>query len=397
MSRLLLIPLCLAALSAAGCQRDAAVAPTVIETQEVSSPEEGGAVSTAPVQPLPGAPPATPAPAPAAPDWSPLELAPGHAWISCELDYAAGDGLQLTGLDREQLRAALDACVANDVVRLRYRGKVNADLVALVERVTRAADALGIDSRVLDIDSSGGQVEDAIRVGDWIGGSHWTIWVREDSICHSACVFVLGSGDARVVGGRVGIHRIIRLSSTATTRAELNAELTAVYARVREYLERNGVSTVLADLMKSVPNRSLRLLTHDELRQYGLDGANPAQDDLDRVRLLDKCGDDFMRRRDAYVRAFDDRCRAPGREVAALNTCGLELRQTFGFPDEACPVESPLSEFNALAVARAPESREEGGADQDSGATGDAGRAPAPGDAALAQDGERARRTGDGG
>src|SRR5690606_19724717 len=152
--------------------------------------------------------------------------------------------------------------------------------------------------------------------------------------------------DSRVLAGRVGIHRIIRLSSTATSRHELNTELQAVYGTVRAYLERNGASPLLADVMKTVPNRSLRLLTAEELATYGLDGNNAAQDDLDRVRLLAKCGDDFMQRRDRWVRAFDQRCRA-GDTVHARNTCGLELRAGMGFPDDECPAESPLAEFNA--------------------------------------------------
>ena len=200
---------------------------------------------------------------------------------------------------------------------------------------------------MLDLDSSGGQVEDAIRAGDMIGGQHWTIWVREDSVCHSACVFVLAGGDSRRLAGRVGIHRIIRLSSTATSRGELNTELQAVYATVRAYLERNGASPLLADAMKTVPNRGLRLLAPEELRSYGLEGNNAAQDDLDRVRLLDLCGDDFMRRRDAWVRAFDQRCQGEV-GVYALNACGLRLRSDFGFPDDACPAQSPLAEFNEL-------------------------------------------------
>ena len=65
------------------------------------------------------------------------------------------------------------------------------------------------------------------------------------------------------------------------------------------------------------------------------------------MRLLDKCGDDFMRRRDAWVRAFDEQCREQG-QVHALNTCGLQLRRDFGFPDDDCPAESPLAEFNEL-------------------------------------------------
>lgn len=335
----------------AACQRTPAPVADQPQTLEVDSPEEGGAVSMAPVDHDADGAISLPEPDPTdAPlDWSEVELAAGQAWISCELDYVAqGDGAPLATLDRDAVEAALAPCAERGVMRLRYQGRVTADFNALMQRVTAVADALGIDKRVLDIDSAGGQVEDAIEVGDFIAESRWTLWVREGAVCHSACVFVLGAGDNRLITGRVGIHRIIRMSSTATTRAELNAELRAVYDRVTAYLERNGVAGAIADLMMAVPNRNLRLLTGEELRLYGLDGVNPAQDDLDRLRLMRQCGEDFVRRRDAFVRAFDTRCKRPDTELDALNSCGLALRADYGFPDETCPAESPLSEFDSV-------------------------------------------------
>ena len=107
--------------------------------------------------------------------------------------------------------------------------------------------------------------------------------------------------------------------------------------------------------MMAVPNRNLRLLTGDELGLYGLDGINPAQDDLDRLRLMRQCGEDFVARRDAFVRAFDASCKSSNGDLDALNSCGLELRKDYGFPDATCPAESPLSEFDALLVADKPE------------------------------------------
>ncbi|MDH7451513.1 hypothetical protein QF205_00260 [Luteimonas composti] len=330
-------------------------------TMEVASPEEGGAVSTAPVQVEEVGPPEVDAsePVPDEPegiDWSGLDLSPGQASLSCELDYAReGDGTPLAAFDEESLTSALEACAERGVMRLRYEGKVNAAFAAMMQRVTHVAEALEIDKRVLDIDSSGGMVEDAIRAGDRIAESRWTVWVREDAVCHSACVFILAAGDMRMVSGRIGIHRIIRMSSTASTRMELNRELRVVYDRVRDYLERNGAATAVADLMMAVPNRNLRLLTGEELGLYGLDGINPAQDDLDRLRLMRKCGEDFVSRRDAFVRAFDARCKTRNADLEMLNSCGLELRTDYGFPDESCPAESPLSEFDALLVADKPE------------------------------------------
>jgi ATP-dependent protease ClpP protease subunit len=363
--------LCLAACGL----RDDAEAPDEIETVELASPEAGGAVSTAPMEatngtqaPVAPEPPAVKA-AQAALDWSAVELVSGKAWIGCELDYAAGDGEQLSGLAREQIDALLQPCAERGVIRLRYQGKIAADFTALVQRVTQLAQDLGIEKRVLDIDSSGGLVEDAMRAGDVIADSHWTVWVREGAVCHSACMFILAAGDVRMISGRVGIHRIIRMSSTATTRLQLNKELRAVYSRVRDYLERNGVAVAVADLMMAVPNRNLRLLTREELREYGLDGINPVQDDLDRLQLMRRCGESFVARRDAFVRAFDARCKRPDLELDALNACGLELRAEFGFPDPVCPAESPLSEFDTaeLAIPDGEADTEEATASRDDG------------------------------
>lgn len=350
------------------CQRAEPVVTHGMVIEE-TGPQEGGAISTAPVKVTPAKPEAPrlarttvretarPVPEKKTVDWSPLELTSGVASISCELDYATlGDGEPLAKLDRDSVRAALEPCANGGVARLRYKGKVTAEFGSLVERVTQVANELDIGKRVLDIDSAGGQVEDAIQAGDFIGESRWTIWVREGAICHSACVFILSAGDTRMIAGRVGIHRIIRMSSTATTRAELNAELRVVYERVRDYLERNGAATAVADQMMAVPNRGLRLLTTEELELYGLDGVNPAQDDLDRLRLMRKCGEDFVSRRDSFVRAFDKRCKQPDTDVDALNACGLSLRTDYGFPDRACPAESPLSEFDRDTAGLVPPS-----------------------------------------
>ena len=348
----------LASLLLLGCRAQEGMEAT---TMEVASPEEGGAVSTAPVQVDQGEPLEVGAfePVPDEPegiDWSELDISPGQASLSCELDYAReGDGTPLTAFDEESVTTALEACAERGVMRLRYVGKVNAAFAAMMQRVTHVADVLEIDKRVLDIDSSGGMVEDAIRAGDRIAESRWTVWVRENAVCHSACVFILAAGDMRMVSGRIGIHRIIRMSSTASTRMELNRELRVVYDRVRGYLERNGAATAVADLMMAVPNRNLRLLTGEELGLYGLDGINPAQDDLDRLRLMRKCGEDFVSRRDAFVRAFDARCKTRNTDLEMLNSCGLDLREGYGFPDESCPTESPLSEFDALLAADKPE------------------------------------------
>ncbi|MCD0257173.1 hypothetical protein JWH11_02860 [Xanthomonas melonis] len=299
--------------------------------------------------------------------WPQAELEAGQAWISCATDYGkeAGDGTLLPALDRASVEAALAPCRETGLVRVRYTGKINAGFAALVWRLASVAEQWKLPHRILDLDSSGGQVEAAIRAGDTIGESNWTIWVREGSVCHSACVFVLAAGDNRLVAGKVGIHRMMRISSKATSRAELNRELREVYGNVKEYLERNGVAVAVADLMMTVPNRSLRLLTMEELREYGLDGTNAVQDDLERIRQMRKCGEAFVRRKDAFLVAFDQKCKGEGADLDAVNTCGLALKQRFGFPDAACPEESPLAETDAAALPATPAPDAQGDAPSD--------------------------------
>ena len=288
-------------------------------------------------------------------DWSPARLEAGDAWIDCSADYGKGDGRPVLSLAYIDLRDTMQDCRATGLIRLRYEGKVLASFAALAERVGKVATDLGIGKRILDIDSSGGHVEAAIRAGDAIGENDWTIWVRDDSVCHSACVLLLAAGDMRVIAGPVGLHRMIRVGSAATSRRELGEELRKVSEDLRNYLERNGASLEVYDIMTTVPNRSLRILTAEDLERLSLSGANPVEDDLNRIRLARRCGNDFLRRRDAFRIAYERDCthadEGGAQDVDAMNACGLALRTRFGFPDQACPDDSPMAEVDGAIRA----------------------------------------------
>lgn len=276
--------------------------------------------------------------------WPPAEVTSGVATIHCDVDDINGDpGEPLANLEFFSVVDALTPCQEKGVVRVHYAGKIAADFSDLMERVAAIADRMGIERRILDVDSSGGRVEDAMKAGDAIARSHWTIQVREDAICHSACVLVLAAGDDRLIAGKVGIHRMVRIGSKASSRAELSDELQQVYEQMKAYLERNGASVAVADLMMTVPNRSLRLLSVSELEEYGLDGTNAAQDDLERIVLTRKCGEDFVKRKDEYARAFEAEC-SGGRNPAANDRCVAALGVRFGFPDKKCPADGPVVE-----------------------------------------------------
>jgi ATP-dependent protease ClpP protease subunit len=342
--------LLLTALLAAACQRapapPPAVAPAATTQASADSSADFGAVSVDPPKPK-----KRKVNIAKTTEWPDAQLQSGTATISCSTDYHAdGDGIAFSDLGFFSVLDAMLPCKDAGVLRLRYHGRIASDFTMLVERVANMSVRMGIKQRILDIDSSGGQVEDAIRAGDLIAGANWTIWVREGAVCHSACVLLLAGGDDRVISGAVGIHRIIRIQSDATSRAELSAELHEVHDSMKAYLQRNGAGVAVADFMMTVPNRSLRLLTPSELVEFGLAGRNAAQEDLERIRLVRRCGLDFVRRQDAFHRAYDLQCATNPEGVAAINACGLGLRGQFGFPDKTCPADSPLAELDAAAA-----------------------------------------------
>jgi ATP-dependent protease ClpP protease subunit len=338
-----------------GCQR-AAPAP-VARAEVVTMGNRSDAHVVRHATPRPAAPSADYL---AGTQWPAAQLHDGEAWISCSEQLADGDGAKVESLDFLALVDALTPCRRNDpshadIVRLRYHGTIDAGFTALVQRVGAIAKRMDITGLVLDLDSTGGQVEEAIRAGDAIAGAQWAIWVRDGSICHSACVLVLAAGDTRSIAGKVGIHRLIRDRSVATTRRELSAELADITAQVRDYLGRNGVATALADQMMTIPNRDLRILTPTELAQYGLSGTNAVQDDLDRIVLMRECGDAFVRRRDDFMRAFDATCMKPGRAADAVLECGHALEPRFDFPDAKCTALSPMAYYAQRAGEALPE------------------------------------------
>jgi len=288
--------------------------------------------------------------------WPPARVGSGHARVSCEREDADDAPRRLDSLEFFSLVDAMTACQDTGLVRLEYSGRVDAGFTALIERVSAMAERMDLPARILDLDSAGGHVEEAVKAGDALAAARWTLRVREDAVCHSACVLVLAAADMRDVEGKVGVHRLMRDRSSASSRAELNEELREVNALVREYLERHGVALAVADLMMTVPNRRLRILSAEELDTFGLQGRNAAQDDLERVVARRECGEGFVRRRDEFQRRFEATCDVDGGRWEDAVRCGIALRSAYGFPDRRCPDATPLADAERvldLAAARA--------------------------------------------
>lgn len=120
---------------------------------------------------------------------------------------------------------------------------------------------------VVRIDSAGGNLVGALRLGQAFRDAGATLIVASDARCVSACVYAfLGGGTRRVVsGGRVGVHRFYA--------EETEGEFPAVLVRratdtLIEYVSRMGADPELVSLAVSIQPPAVRYLTVSELRRY---------------------------------------------------------------------------------------------------------------------------------
>lgn len=275
--------------------------------------------------------------------WKPETIPKGKARIDCDIDFAKqGTGKEITDISFVGLLDHFDECGKSNMLHIYWNGDIDSDFAELMERTSELAIRSEIEFRVLEIESGGGDVIAAMRAGDAIGSSSWG--VRTKINCYSACVLILAAADHRNVSGKVGIHRIFPPNSSAQTREQLNEELGAIHFEIRNYLKKNGASTALADEMMTVASDNIRILTSEELDKFGLSGSNAAQSDIDRLKLIQACGAEFVDRREKFLAESAVKCHpalAPGRNYADkkpwLDRCFSSLEAQYKLPDPACP------------------------------------------------------------
>jgi len=229
------------------------------------------------------------------------ELRCGDRWVSLpEISPLAFAELRLECSDRYGLALA-------------YEGEIDGSLLTLIRTVDghveswqsgdqtycrlRPAECEAAPSRplnlVLLLDSAGGDAETALEIGDILSRRPWTVLVaRRDEVrgnfaarCYSACIFILASARNRIIAGQVGIHRLYPAGSRASSRDELATQLEDIILRSKAFMRRNGIAPSIVDDMMTVPSEDIRLLTFEELDEYGMGTENAAQLDLERLNL----------------------------------------------------------------------------------------------------------------
>jgi hypothetical protein len=158
-------------------------------------------------------------------------------------------------------------------------------LSQIIDKTRRKAEAnkLLFNFASVELNSPGGSVDAAIAIGRIVRKEEAGAFVNRGAVCLSSCVLILAGGSFRSSEGKIGIHRpYLPVPSGDVSSQTVKAIYQKMLQDLRTYFREMNVADGLADAMLRINPENIRLLSEEELTNYGLTGADPiAMETLD--------------------------------------------------------------------------------------------------------------------
>lgn len=168
---------------------------------------------------------------------------------------------------------------ANNRVFVMFTGSIEpGDATKLANKIEQNR-YLYLWSHGLIIDSDGGSVVEAIKIGELIEKSGWRIDVQKGGVCASSCFLIYVAAPMRYSEGSVIIHRPYFLMNTARgeNSYKIGHEYRETIFAVRSYLMAHLVPSYLVDIMMSKDSSQGYTLTPRDMVNLGF--FSPALDE----------------------------------------------------------------------------------------------------------------------
>ena len=174
-------------------------------------------------------------------------------------------------------------------------------------------------SIIAKLNSAGGNVDASLQIGKMFRQHKALAEVGGNSICASACVFILAGAIGRIVEGKVLIHRPYDPNDQITNPEKQKEKYQLLKATIAKYLNSVNVPVRLYDDMLRISPSGAKTLSKTELESYSLSGNDPYFSEATAVSIAQKLGIS----REEYIR----------REVLAREVCdSMDLPENLGSP-----------------------------------------------------------------
>jgi hypothetical protein len=120
--------------------------------------------------------------------------------------------------------------------------------------------------KIVMLDSIGGSVAEAIKLGRLLRETGFDALVPSSGICQGSCVYLLAAGKSKTVRGYVGVHRPYYPGSDSVHYASRLLSKPTPAA----YFKQMNVPPELLALINSTEPQRMRVLTPAELARYRL-------------------------------------------------------------------------------------------------------------------------------
>lgn len=125
------------------------------------------------------------------------------------------------------------------------------------------------------LNSGGGDVEAAIKIGEFIRSKRLSTIVSSQSSCASACVLTLLGGVERTVVGDVGLHRPY-INKYSGSEAESRSGYEKTNKIIFSYLRKMNITESLLGAMNTIPPGEVKWITdYDQLTELNIRGSDP--------------------------------------------------------------------------------------------------------------------------
>jgi len=121
--------------------------------------------------------------------------------------------------------------------------------------------------KIVMLDSIGGSVAEAIRMGRLLRETGFDALVPSAAVCQGSCVYLLAAGQGKRVRGHVGIHRPYYADSDSVHSTSAYGASRATQAA---YFREMQIPLELLEMINRTEPRHMRVLTPSELARYRL-------------------------------------------------------------------------------------------------------------------------------
>lgn len=200
-------------------------------------------------------------------------------FIDSRIDEIFGKDCKLTGL-------LLSGNISNQTLKQLRLG---------LELLKARKEGQGMIGNVLWLNSPGGLILEAMKIGDVIAENEMSSIVTINGRCYSACVFVFAAAKTRSPIGDVGIHRPFgsEISVESLSYPEYLKKYETLTPVMKQYFSKYGVSPALVDAMNVVPSDNIKILSKHEMESFGLGFSNVAAKEFTKASTIQKCGQNY--------------------------------------------------------------------------------------------------------